>query len=53
MAQTQQVVIAGDKGAAVNSLKTTQSDHSETELIFNQEGKICQWEITDLSYSSI
>ncbi len=42
MAQKQQVIIAGDKGAGVNSLKTTQSDHTETELTFKQEGKICQ-----------
>lgn len=41
MAQKQQVIIAGDKGA-VNSLKTTQSDHTETELTFKQEGNICQ-----------
>lgn len=40
MAQQQQVVIAGDKGA-VNSLKTTSlSDHTETELTFTKEGKM-------------
>ncbi|KAL9975334.1 hypothetical protein ACROYT_G012487 [Oculina patagonica] len=37
MAQAQQVITAGDKGAAVNSLKTTQSDHTETELTFTKE----------------
>ena len=51
MAQKQQVIIAGDK-AAVNSLKTTQSDHTETELTFTKEGKICQ-KIRILSYSGI
>lgn len=40
MAQKQEVVIAGDKGA-VNSLKTTSlSDHTETELTFTKEGKM-------------
>ena len=42
MAQKQEVIIAGDK-AAVNSLKTTSlSDHTETELTFTKEGKMCQ-----------
>lgn len=41
MAQKQEVVIAGDKGA-VHSLKTTSlSDHTETELTFTKEGKMC------------
>ena len=40
MAQKQEVVIAGDKGAT-NSLKTTSlSDHTETELTFTKEGKM-------------
>lgn len=40
MAQKQEVVITGDKGA-VNSLKTTSlSDHTETELTFTKEGKM-------------
>ena len=40
MAQKQEVVIAGDKGA-VNSLKTTSlGDHTETELTFTKEGKM-------------
>ena len=40
MAQKQEVIITGDKGA-VNSLKTTSlSDHTETELTFTKEGKI-------------
>ena len=33
-------VAAADKGEAVNTLKTTdQSDHTEAEIIFTQEGK--------------
>ena len=40
MAQKQEVVITGDKGA-VNSLKTTSlTDHTETELTFTKEGKM-------------
>jgi len=39
MAQQQQVIITGDKGA-VNTMKTTSlSDHTETELTFTKEGK--------------
>lgn len=38
MAQKQEVVIALDKPNPVNSLKTTQSDHTETELAFTKEG---------------
>lgn len=37
MAQKQEVVIAADKPAPVNSLKTAQSDHTETELSFTRE----------------
>lgn len=39
MAQKQEVVIAADKPSPVNSLKTTQSDHTETELVFTKEGR--------------
>ena len=40
MAQKQEVIITGDKGA-VNSMKTTSlSDHTETELTFTKEGKM-------------
>ena len=40
MAQNQEVVIAADKATTVNSLKTTsQSDHTETEVILTKEGK--------------
>lgn len=39
MAQKQEVVIAADKPNPVNSLKTTQSDHTETELAFTKEGR--------------
>ena len=38
MAQKQEVVIAADKPNPVNSLKTTQSDDTETELTFTKEG---------------
>ena len=38
MAQKQEVVIAADKPNPVNSLKTTQSDHTETALAFTKEG---------------
>jgi len=38
MAQNQEVVIAADKATTVNSLKTTsQSDHTETEVILTKE----------------
>lgn len=37
MAQKQEVVITADKPNPVNSLKTTQSDHTETELAFTKE----------------
>lgn len=39
MAQKQEVVIAADKPSPVNSLKTTQKDHTETELVFTKEGR--------------
>lgn len=45
MAQKQEVVIAADK--AVNSLKTTQSDHTETELTFTKEDEEFLDEMTE------